>query len=161
MTILSEPSAEKDALFVKLYLQSGDALDAYIRCGHKAHGYEARTVAQWMLERPEITAMLKMAETLKPKAPVDITRESIVSDLDAIHASAVADKDYTPAIAAKKLQASLLGLISENVQITHRLDISSMSDADIMKHLTAKSKQIDGEFTVAPLQGLGQLSAPK
>ncbi len=160
MTPLTEPNPAADALFVKLYLQTGDALDSYIRCGHKAHGYEARTAAAWLLEQPNIQLALKTAETLKPKAPVDITRESIVSDLDAIHASAVADKDYTPAIAAKKLQASLLGLIQENVQITHKMDVSAMTDAQLEKLIAAKAKQIDGEFTVIP-QGLGQLSAPK
>lgn len=152
---------DKDAQFVKLYLQTGDALDSYIRTGYELHGYEKRAVAQYMLERPDIQAMLKMAETLKPKAAVEITRESIVSDLDVIHAAAVRASDYTPAIAAKKLQAQLAGFLQENVTVTHRLDVTQMTDERIMELLTAKSKHIEGDFTEVAPQGLGQLSVHK
>lgn len=158
MTELLPPDPEKDPQFVKIYLQTGDALDAYTRCRYQAHGYEARTAAAWLLERADIQLALKTAEMLKPKAPVDITRESIVSDLENIHARAVAESDYTPAIAAKKLQAQLSGYLAENVTIMHRLDITAMSDAEIMKHLTKNAKHIDGEFAEVAPKGLGQIS---
>ena len=161
MTPIS-PDPEKDAIFVQVYLQTGDALDAYVRSGHRNPMYESRVLAQWLLERADIQLALKTAETLKPKAPVDITRESIVSDLEHIHSKAIGDKDYTPAIAAKKLQAQLSGYLAENVTVTHKLDVSAMTDAQLEKLIAAKSKRIiDGDFTEVPAHGLGQLSVAK
>lgn len=161
MNIPIQPDPEKDQIFVRLYLQTGDVLDSFIRSGHEPHGYEKRTAAEYLLERADIQLALKTAETLKPKAPVDITRESIVSDYENVYSEAFRDKDYTAAIAAKKNQAAILGLISENVQVTHRMDVTQMSDEQIMKILTARSKHIDGEFTIAAPVGLGQLSGSK
>ena len=106
------PDVERDAIFVKVYLQTGDGLDACKRAGFIINGYDDRTVAEYLLDRCDIQEAIKVAKESKARKPasVDITRESIISDLDAIHQSAMIDKDYTPAIAAKKLQAQLMGV---------------------------------------------------
>jgi hypothetical protein len=154
---------EKDALFVKIFLQTGDALDACKRAGFIVHNYNDRVVAEYLLDRPDIQAALRAAKAseIRKTAPVDITRESIISDLDVIHQSAMIEKDYTPAIAAKKLQATLMGMVQENIQVTHNLDVTRMTDAQLMQMIAAKSKQEDLNMIDVTPVGLGQISVSK
>jgi len=139
------PDVERDAMFVKVYLQTGDGLDACKRAGFIINGYDDRTVAEYLLDRCDIQEAIKVAKESKGRKPasVDITRESIISDLDTIHQSAMFDKDYTPAIAAKKLQAQLMGVLTENVQVTHKMDVTRMTDDQLMRLIALKSKQED------------------
>jgi len=154
---------EKDALFVKIFLQTGDALDACKRAGFIVHGYNDRIVAEYLLDRPDIQVALRAAKESETRktAPVDITRESIISDLDVIHQSAMIEKDYTPAIAAKKLQATLMGMVQENIQITHNLDVTRMTDAQLVQMIAAKSRQEDLKMIDVTPVGLGQISVSK
>lgn len=156
------PDVERDAMFVKIYLQTGDALDASKRAGFVVHGYDDRTVAEYLLDRCDIQEAIKVAKESKNRksASVDITRESIISDLDAIHQSAMIDKDYTPAIAAKKLQAQLMGVLQENVQVTHKMDVTQMSDDQLMKLIALKSKQDDLKMIDVTPTGLSQIGGP-
>ena len=156
------PDVERDALFVKVYLQTGDGLDACKRAGFVVHGYDDRTVAEYLLDRCDIQEAIKVAKESKARKPasVDITRESIISDLDAIHQSAMIDKDYTPAIAAKKLQAQLMGVLQESVQVTHKMDVTRMTDDQLMKLIALKSKQEDLNMIDITPTGLGQISGP-
>ena len=154
---------ERDAIFVRIFLQTGDALDACKRAGFVAHGYDDRMIAEYLLERPDIQAAMRASRdsTARKSAPVEITRESIISDLDIIHQSAMVDKDYTPAIAAKKLQATLMGMVQENIQVTHNLDVTRMTDAQLMQMIAAKSKQEDLNMIDVTPVGLGQISVSK
>ena len=156
------PDVERDAIFVKVYLQTGDGLDACKRAGFVVHGYDDRTVAEYMLDRCDIQEAVKAAKESKARKPasVDITRESIISDLDAIHQSAMVDKEYAPAIAAKKLQAQLMGVLQESVQVTHKMDVTRMTDEQLMKLIALKSKQEDINMIDITPTGLGQLSGP-
>ena len=148
MTINFAPNPDTDEMFVKIYLQTGDALDACIRAGYMTYGYEARAVADYLLDRPDIALAIKMGQAQnRTRAPIEITRDSIVSDLENIHASAFIEKEYGHAISAKKTQATLLGFVQENVQVTHRMDVKQMTDEQILKLIALKSKQIEGEFT--------------
>jgi hypothetical protein len=156
------PDVERDAMFVKVYLQTGDGLDACKRAGFIINGYDDRTVAEYLLDRCDIQEAIKIAKESKGKKPasVDITRESIISDLDAIHQSAMIDKDYTPAIAAKKLQAQLMGVLQETVQVTHKMDVTRMTDDQLMKLIALKSKQEDLNMIDITPTGLSQISGP-
>lgn len=156
------PDVERDAIFVKVFLQTGDGLDACKRAGFVVHGYDDRTVAEYLLDRQDIQISLLLAKESKERKPavVDITRESIISDLDTIHQSAMIDKDYTPAIAAKKLQAQLMGVLQENVQVTHKMDVTQMSDEQLMKMIALKAKQEDLKMIDITPVGLGQINGP-
>ena len=153
------PDIERDAIFVKIYLQTGDGLDACKRAGFVINGYDDRTVAEYLLDRLDIQAALQLAkesQNYKP-AVVEITRESIISDLDTIHQSAMFDKDYTPAIAAKKLQAQLMGVLQENVQVTHKMDVTRMTDEQLINMIALKSKREDLRMIDITPVGLGQI----
>jgi hypothetical protein len=156
-----KPHPEMDATFVKIYLQTGDALDACIRSGFKVHGHEIRTVAEYLLERPDMQLAIAAASAARSsKSPVEITRDSIISDLEEIHSNAMIDKEYSPAIAAKKLQAQLAGHLVDNVQITHKMDPKMMTDEEIIRLMNIKRKQIEApmiDITPQP-KGLGQVS---
>ena len=156
------PDVERDAMFVKVYLQTGDGLDACKRAGFIINGYDDRTVAEYLLDRCDIQEAIKLARESKGSKPasVDITRESIISDLNEIHRSAMFDKDYTPAIAAKKLQAQLMGVLQENVQVTHKMDVTRMTDDQLMRLIALKSKQEDLKMIDVTPIGLGQISGP-
>ena len=154
------PDVERDAMFVKVYLQTGDGLDACKRAGFVVHGYDDRTVAEYLLDRCDIQEAIKAVKDSKARKPasVDITRESIISDLDSIHRSAMIDKDYTPAIAAKKLQAQLAGHLVDNVQVTHRMDPKMMTDEELIKIINLKRKQIESKMIDVTPIGIGQAS---
>lgn len=154
------PDVERDAMFVKVYLQTGDGLDACKRAGFVVHGYDDRTVAEYLLDRCDIQEAIKAVKDSKARKPasVDITRESIISDLDSIHRSAMIDKDYTPAIAAKKLQAQLAGHLVDNVQVTHRMDPKMMTDEELIKIINLKRKQIESKMIDVTPIGIGQVS---
>jgi hypothetical protein len=70
------------------------------------------------------------------------------------------DKDYTPAIAAKKLQAQLMGVLQETVQVTHKMDVTRMTDDQLMKLIALKSKQEDLNIIDITPAGLSQISGP-
>lgn len=154
------PDVERDAIFVKIYLQTGDALDACKRAGFVVHMHDDRTVAEYLLDRCDIQEAIKVAKESKARKPasVDITRESIISDLDAIHQSAMIDKDYTPAIAAKKLQAQLMGVLQETVQVTHKMDVTRMTDEQLINMIALKSKREDLKMIDVTPVGLGQIN---
>ena len=156
------PDAERDAMFVKVYLQTGDGLDACKRAGFIVNGYDDRTVAEYLLDRCDIQEAIKLARENKGSKPaaVEITRESIISDLNDIHKQAMVDGDYTPAIAAKKLQAQLMGVLQENVQVTHKMDVTRMTDEQLMKLIALKSKQEDLKMIDVTPTGLSQISGP-
>lgn len=156
------PDVERDAMFVKVYLQTGDGLDACKRAGFIVNGYDDRTVAEYLLDRCDIQEAIKIAKESKARKPaaVEITRESIISDLNDIHKAAMIDGDYAPAIAAKKLQAQLMGVLSENVQITHKMDVTRMTDEQLMRLIALKSKQEDLNMIDVTPTGLSQISGP-
>ena len=70
------------------------------------------------------------------------------------------EKDYTPAIAAKKLQAQLMGVLQEYVQVTHKMDVTRMTDEQLMKLIALKSKQEDLKMIDVTPTGLSQISGP-
>ena len=157
------PNPLLDQAFVSIYLKSGDAVASIIRSGHALHGFDPRDVADSLLARSDILGLITESQKKVTRSPSEITRESIVTDFENIHSAAIAEKDYAAAIAAKKNQAQILGLIQENVQITHRMDVTSMSDEQLMKLLVKKSKQIEApmiDITPQPV-GLGSISAAK
>lgn len=150
------PDADRDSTFVQVFVQTNDPVAACIRAQIRDYRYDIREVARRQLARPEIQAAIAAVKKLMPsKEDVEITLDSIVADLEHIHQEAVSDRDYTPAIAAKKLQAQMRGYLQENINITHTMRVEDMSN-DELKRFLKKQPTIDGEFTAAaaPL-GLG------
>jgi len=152
------PDLERDTKFVKVFLENGDALDAVKRAGYYVHMYDARDIADHLLDQPHIKAAISASQP-RVRAPIDITRDSLISDLEQVFDNAMLEKDYTPAIAAKKTQATLLGMVQENMQITHRFDVASMTDEQIIKLMQSRQKKMI-DITPEPV-GLGQINGPR
>lgn len=152
------PDPDRDPKFVKVFLENGDALDAVKRAGYAVHMYDARDIADHLLDQPHIKAAIVAAQP-RVRAPIDITRDSLISDLETVFDNAMLEKDYTPAIAAKKTQATLLGMVQDNVQVTHRFDVASMSDEQIIRMMQSRQKKMI-DITPEPV-GIGQINGPR
>lgn len=154
-----ETSPEKDAIFVKAYARTKDAVQACAQARIYAHGYDLRDVATVTLERPDIQRLIANAED--HSIPTDITRDSIVSELQEIADRALSAGEFAPAITAKKTQAQLLGFLDQNMTLTVRHDVSTMTDEQLEKLIAAKghsAKLIEGDFVPSPggLAALGR-----
>jgi len=161
MPLIIESDADRDAIFAKHYVSHGDAVRACAQARIGCPGYDMRDVAAYNLARAE-TKQAIAAERLKPQADVsaDITRESVITDLQTVYEKCLAAGDYNPAITAKKTQAQLQGWLDQNVTLTVKHDVSSMSDEEIERRLKAikNTKVIEGSFTdVTPKVGLAAI----
>tara|TARA_R110000744_G_scaffold61455_2_gene126890 strand:+ start:883 stop:1380 length:498 start_codon:yes stop_codon:yes gene_type:complete len=139
MTLKIVPDLERDTLFVKIYLQTGDALDACTRCNYMSPGYDTRMIAEYLLERPDIQLAIETGGN-EARGPVEITRDSIVTDLETIHGAALHDDNFVAAISAKKTQAQLLGLLTSEVNINHHHEVTQMTDEQLIALLERKRK---------------------
>lgn len=148
---------ERDEIFVKNYVRSRDAVDACTKARIFVPGYDIRDVAVYQLAKPEIQRAISKAEATKAtEAPAEISKDSIVNDLQDVYERSSLAGEFQSAITAKKTQAQLLGYLEQNITLTVKNDVSSLTDAEIEKRLLALQKQskvIDGEFKdVTPAQ---------
>ena len=69
-------------------------------------------------------------------------------------------EDYGNAIAAKKGQSAVLGFNQENVQVTHKMDVTRMTDEQLINMIALKSKREDLKMIDVTPVGLGQINKP-
>ena len=157
----ANPKLEGD--FVRLYLKTGDAVDAVTRSGLLNGTVDPRDTADELLAEPRIQELIASMQTTSMRRPSELTRESIISDYERVFGAAMLKEDYGSAIAAKKNQATIMGLVQENVQVTHRMEVSRMTDEQIEKMLEKRLKKIEPPMIdVTPKAiGLGSSSAGK
>ena len=135
-----------DADFVAIYVETGDPLIAATRAGIQTADSSIIITAQRYLNRPEIRAAIDVVQQLdRGAANVKVTRESIVESCQAVFENAQRDRQYGSAIAALKLQSSLMGLLEQKIKISHSYKVSDMSDAELQR--IASGAIIDGQFT--------------
>lgn len=160
MTLIIETTPDQDDIFARHFLRHGDAVQACVQARIIAHGYDIRDVAAYNLDRPETKQAIQRQK--EKTAPVtDLSRESIVTDLEEIARRALDSGEFAPAIAAKKEQAQLLGYRDQNVTITHKHEATAYSDAQLEQMLAErlnKAKVIDGEFKEKQPVGLGAIT---
>jgi hypothetical protein len=160
VTLDIPPDPVLDTIFVRNYVQTGDALDSFKRAGYMSYGFDQRDVVGCLLNRVDIQSAIKAAFE-NPGNLVEITKDSIVSDLEIIHRSAMTAKDFTPAIAAKKLQAQLMGVLQENVSITHHMDVKRMTDEELIRLIELKSKSRANKMIDITPVGIGKIGGKK
>jgi len=161
MSIKTNPVQESN--FVRIYLKTGDAVEAVIRTGLLYGTVDPRDIADEMLASQRVQELIASMQPQPSKKASEITRESIISDFERIHGEAMVEKDFGAAIAAKKNQATLMGLVQENVQVTHKMDVTRMTDEQIEKILEKRLKQNELKMidvTPTPI-GLGSVSVGK
>lgn len=152
----TDPNNDPDklAIFVEHYRRTSDAVAACQRAGLRDIRYDIRVFAERTLARPEVQSALKGLENAdgSVSAPLEITRETLVNDMQEIFDKAMTDGQYQAAIASKKLQAHLTGHLVEEVKITHAYDVNMMSDAQLeqiaragLRDVTPGQKTIEGK----------------
>lgn len=164
MTTQSPDLTEQDVVFVQELVRNKDkddaAIIAYRRAGYWEPAFPVVVAAERHLQRPEIqTALAKAMEQFKPQISGDRSRDSLLADTDKVFESALAAKDHAAAINAKRLQAQVMGWLQENVSVTHRLEITQLSDQQLEKIASKAIKVIDATAVdvTEPVRGIGQM----
>lgn len=148
--------ADKLAIFVEHYRRTSDAVASCQRAGLRDLKYDIRVYAERVLARPDVQEALKAlgdVEGGNVTAPQEITRATLVNDMQDVFDKSMTDGQYQAAIAAKKLQAHLTGHLVEEVKITHSYDVNMMTDAQLEQIARAglrdvTPKAIEGESKV-------------
>ena len=123
---------EADAVFVIEYAQSGDAILSCIRAGITDAAFPIEILAKRMLERPEIlTAVEALRKGKTAGHTPQMSRDSVVGELQDLYGKCVNGNRFSEAIAAKKLQAQIMGWLVERKEITFRRNANDLSDHEL------------------------------
>ena len=146
MTIDADP--ERLAVFIQEYIRREQQPDAgvlaVIAADLRDPQWLPHHVAELLLARSDIRAAIIAArEFYKPPTIKEVSAATITADAEVIFEKAKGDRQYTAALAAKKLQAEIAGLLKKDIEITHK-HVISMSDSDL--EAVARSGVIDAEF---------------
>lgn len=139
----ADEQADKDAVFVEQYRLTGDAVQACIRAGIRDPRYPITVIAARTLQRPEIAGALAALKRIETSAlPLEVTRESVVADMEEVFQRALSDGQYASAVGAKKLQGMLLGLLDQKLIISHSLKVELMSDDQLMRIASGSMRDV-------------------
>jgi len=132
-----------DAVFVREYVKTGDALLAVSRAGLGDSRYALSVVAEYHLGRPEIQAAIAIQRDLaktEKRREEGYTLDLILDDLENLHQKAKEDGAYAPAISAKKVQAQLLGYLDQTVNIRHSVVPREMTTDELRQRIAELSR---------------------
>ena len=122
-----------DTIFVQHVARGGTPLSALSKAVIVDEQYHPSILVKMMLARPDIQLAI---DALRQSGPlmqrVDITRDSIIEDVQGIYDMAIAERDGGLALKAKELQARLKGLLVERKEITQRRKIEDMTDDQLL-----------------------------
>jgi len=131
-----DDAIDRDAVFIEQYRKTGDAVTACVRAGIRDPRYPITVIAERTLARPEIQSALKSMEKLdNPLVPLQVTRESIIADFEEIFQRALSDGQYASATGAKRMQAHILGLMEQKINVTSSVNVTHMSTDALMRYL--------------------------
>lgn len=146
-----------DAVFVKEYIKTNDALLAFNRAGYQTGGVGAKVMAERTLARPEIKIALSVLKEFGFERPEDVpasplSREGLIEKLDAIHEASMAEAKFPSAVNAVKAQAQLLGYMDQTVNVNHNVRASELSLEDLRRMVSNELAQpapalIEAEYT--------------
>jgi hypothetical protein len=129
-----EEKAEQAVIFVQQYIAHGNAMVACNRAGIHDPRYAAEVVAERYLKQDFIqVALAAFAASKAPDQPIEVTRDTLVADMQVVKSKALDDRQYGSVIAASKLQGLLLNLLTQNINVNHRHTVDTMSDAELMR----------------------------
>ena len=125
-----------DAVFVKEYIKTNDALLAFNRAGYQTGGVGAKVMAERTLARPEIRIALDVLKEFGFERPEDVpanplSRDGLIEKLDAIHEASMAESKFPSAVNAVKAQAQLLGYMDQTLTVNHNVRASELSLEDL------------------------------
>lgn len=128
---------DPETIFCQEYARSGDALDAIITAGIVNEDdakvqFPKRVLAERLLARADIQAAIKAIRAMDSAVEqVEITHRSIAADMETVYAAALTAKDFKAAIAAKNLQAGVMGLLEQKIRITSHKSVEDMTTAEL------------------------------
>lgn len=144
-----------DGIFVREYVRTGDAMLACNRAGLQDARFPLSIMAERHLARPEIQAAIEIARELQrdeQAVPVVYTRELLLDDMQRTYEKAMEEGVYAPAITAKKLQAQLLGMLDQTININHGVSVSDLP-LDELRRLVRERMPGDGAKKVTVIDG--------
>lgn len=161
-----EEAASQAATFIEVYIRTRDPMLAWVQAGMSDPRFTAAIAAQNYLRKPEIAAAIsaleKLQEAVAANEPrVEITRESIMADVQVVFEKALSSGNFSPALGAKKLQAIIMGLVKTEVNVNHRLTAGELPDHELER--IASQYMRDSSITSGDddsPQGIGSLPAP-
>ena len=138
------------ATFVQEYVRREDEPDAgpyaVIAAQLRDPRYLPQHVAEILLARDDVQALIRVIRPMhKPKDVRPVTVETLSADMEVVFQDAKQARQFTAAIAAKKLQAEISGFLHKDINIHVKHSIETMTDAEL--EAIAKRAVIDGEFT--------------
>jgi hypothetical protein len=147
---ISYEDPERLETFAREYVRSGNVLMAIQRAGVQNPAYRMSVWGERLLARKDVSEWVKRAQAEEDAKPPKIfTREVITEDLQEIYEQAMAEREFTPAVSAKKAQAELLGLMEKNVNVTFNTKVTEMP----MEALEAELKRLMDDGVVTLEQG--------
>lgn len=142
---IAEEKAKREIIFCEEYIRTGDVVGAVVKAGIRAVNYPIDVVGRQLLERPDIKLAIRMlTDRGVTSAPVEYTRDSLVSDMQNIYQDAREAGRFESAISAKRLQAALLGYLVDRKEITLVKSAQEMTN-DELRRIAYKGKVVEGE----------------
>lgn len=156
--IYLESDPDKLATFVQEYVrregQDDAGSHAVIASQLRDPRWLPHQIAEMLLSEPTMQAAIKVLRTTsKPKQIQEVSVDTISADMEVLYQEAKDARQYTAAIAAKKLQAEISGFLIKHVNVNVKHSVATMADGDL--EAIARRGAIDAEFTdVTPATGL-------
>lgn len=150
---------EKDAVFVEEFLAHDGKDDAAVIACRKAGIIDPHFPIDVMARKTfnRLAPAIRLARKYYAKRePVEPTKDTIIADLENVFQSAQLTHDHGAANNNRKLVAQLLGILREDVTVTHKYDVHLISDADLEKIALRQIKTIEGS-AVDITPGIGQI----
>lgn len=146
MNTTFKTTPEQDGVFLDAYLSNGgDAVAACIEARIDDSAWPITVTAKVMLQREDIQSALQAMKASSRRTNTEITRASIVADMQSVFEIARTSGDPKAMIAAKRLQAEMLQLLDQNVNINIKHDVTALSMEELQK--IAAAGIVEGDFT--------------
>ena len=129
-----------EQVFVETYVRNGkDGAAAIRKAGLQDPRYDVNYVIRGLLEREDIQAAIASAEAMAQvnRDVSQYTREYFLHRLAEVSDRSLEANQFSSAISATKLQAQLLGLLEETVNIKHTVSARELPLAEL-RALVAK-----------------------
>lgn len=147
--MLDSATPDQIAVFIQEYVRREHQPDAgvlaVIAADLRDPQWLPHHVAEMILSKPEIQAAISAVRAVyKPPEIKEVSAETITADAETIFEKAKNDRQYTAALAAKKLQAEIAGLLKKDININVRHSVETMTDEQL--EAIARRAPIDAEF---------------
>lgn len=139
-----------EEMFARTYVRNGnDAAAAVRKAGLQDPRYDMEYVVRGLLSRPDVQAYIERAQDMVA-ADRDVgryTREYFLHGLQEVREKSMDANQFASAISATKLQAQLLGMLEQTVNVNHSVSPRELSLADL-RAMVAKHAVVEGEMRV-------------